>query len=155
MFSYFRPTARRSGWLRRGASGGFTLVEVMVGTSLMSLCATFAYAAILMSNRTAVTNRLYTLAQELARNQIDAIECAAPFNPQFSPAQIPAALTTNSSTVPLYVDPTSNATVVTATVATTVADVGNNTRSALVTVSFVFRGKTYQVQMNTLRTSDS
>ena len=122
----------------------------------MALCATFAYGAILLSNRTAVSNRLFTLAQELARDQIDRIECAAPYNPQMS--QVPAALAlgTQSQTLPLYVDPTRNATVVNATLTTTITDLGSyNARSGAVTVSYTFRGRTYQVQMNTLRTSDS
>jgi prepilin-type N-terminal cleavage/methylation domain-containing protein len=143
-------------WARRSAAAGFTLVEVTIAGALMSLCATFAYATILVSNRTAVTNRLFTLAQETARNQIDRLACATPYNPQMS--QIPAdlALGTRSQSVPLYVDPTSNATVVTATLTTAITDLGSyNARSGVVTVSYTFRGRTYQVQMNTLRTSDS
>lgn len=156
MLIKFRSPAPRSRWARRRATGGFTLVEVMIGASLMSLCATLAYATILVSNRAAVTNRLFTLAQELARNQVDRIQCASPFNPQISQVPADLALGTNSQTVPLYIDPTRNATVVTATVSTVVADVGSyNTRSAQVTVGYTFRGRTYQVRMNTLRTSDS
>jgi prepilin-type N-terminal cleavage/methylation domain-containing protein len=137
---------------------GFTLVEVLVGLSIMALCATLAYATILTSNRTAVVNRLYTLAQEMARNQIDRIQCATPYNPQLKPPQVPSelALGTSTSTLPLYTDPTNNAAVVTASVKTEIADLGSyNARSALVTVQYVFRGRTYRVQMNTLRTSDS
>jgi type II secretory pathway pseudopilin PulG len=150
------PAERPSRWARRSAAGGFTLVEVIVAGGLMSLCAAFAYATILVSNRTAVSNRLFTLAQEMARDQIDRLQCAAPYNPQMS--QIPAdlALGTRTQTVPLYIDPTRNATVVNATLTTVVSDLSSyNARSGLVTVSYAFRGRTYQVQMNTLRTSDS
>lgn len=136
----------------------FTLVEVMVATAVMSIVATFAYATILATNRSAVSNRLYTMAQEMARDQVDRIECATPFNPQLTPPQLPPELTlgTTTKTVPLYVDPTTSATVVNATMTTLVTDTGSyNSRAALVTVQFVFRGHTYQVQMNTLRASDS
>jgi prepilin-type N-terminal cleavage/methylation domain-containing protein len=153
--SFSRPSA----WARRSASAGFTLVEVTIAGALMSLCATFAYATILVANRTAVTNRLFTLAQEMARNQIDRIECASPYNPQLG--QIPAVLTETvgpptPQTLPLYIDPTTNATVVTADLTTTITDLKTyNARLGVVTVSYKFRGRNYQVQMNTLRTSDS
>jgi prepilin-type N-terminal cleavage/methylation domain-containing protein len=147
---------RPSAWARRSTAAGFTLVEVTIAGALMSLCATFAYATILISNRTAVTNRLFTLAQEIARNEIDRLQCAAPYNPQMSQVPADLALGIRSSTVPLYIDPTSNATVVTATLTTAITDLGSyNARSGVVTVSYTFRGRTYQVQMNTLRTSDS
>jgi prepilin-type N-terminal cleavage/methylation domain-containing protein len=149
-------THRSSRWARRSAAAGFTLVEVIIAGALMSLCATFAYATILISNRTAVSNRLFTLAQELARDQIDRIQCATPFNPQMSQVPADLAIGTRTQTLPLYIDPTSKATVVTATRTTTIADLGSyNARSGLVTVSYTFRGRTYKVQMNTLRTSDS
>ncbi len=145
-----------SAWARRSTAAGFTLVEVTVAAALMSLCATFAYATILVSNRTAVVNRLFTLAQETARNEIDRLECASPFNPQMNQVPPDLALGIQSQTVPLYIDPTSNATVVTATLTTAITDLGSyNARSGVVTVTYSFRGRTYQVQMNTLRTSDS
>jgi hypothetical protein len=124
----------------------------------MSMCATLAYVTILTSNRAAVSNRLLTLAQELARNQIDRIQCAAPFNPQFRVPQVPPDLVVGKTTrtLPLYADPTSNATVVNADVITEIATVGSfNARAALVTVEYTFRGRKHQVRMNTLRTSDS
>jgi prepilin-type N-terminal cleavage/methylation domain-containing protein len=156
MPAIFSSTAQPSAWARRSAAAGFTLIEVTVAAALMSLCATFAYATILVSNRTAVVNRLFTLAQETARNQIDRLDCAAPYNPQMSQVPPELVLGIQSQTVPLYVDPTSNATVVTATLTTAVTDLGSyNARSGVVTVTYTFRGRNYQVQMNTLRTSDS
>jgi len=124
----------------------------------MSMCATFGYATILAANRTAVSNRLFTLAQEIARDQVDRLQCASPYNPQITPAQIPADLVlgTTTKTTPLYVDPTSNSTVINATLTTVVSDLGSlNARGAIVTVQYNFRGRNYQVQMNTIRTSDS
>src|SRR4051812_25980589 len=71
-----------SGMRRRTrAMAAFTLIEVTVAASLMAMCATFAYATILSANRAAVSNRLYTLAQETARDQIDKLQFASPFNP--------------------------------------------------------------------------
>src|SRR5580765_5728247 len=71
--------------IRRKNASAFTLLEVTVAASLMSLCATFAYATILAANRAAVSNRLFTLAQEVARNQIERLQFASPFNPQLTP----------------------------------------------------------------------
>lgn len=145
-----------SRWARRSTAAGFTLVEVTIAGALMSLCATFAYATILVSNRTAVVNRLFTLAQEAARNQVDRLQCVSPYNPQLSQIPSDLAVGTRTVTVPLYVDPTRSATVITANLTTTITDLGSyNARSGMVTVSYTFRGRSYQVQMNTLRTSDS
>jgi hypothetical protein len=133
-------------------------MEVTIAAGLMGLCATFSYATILSANRAAVTNRLFSLAQELARDQVDRLQCTSPFNPQLKPPQVPAdlAIGTTSRTTALYTDPTSTLTVVNATVTTEVSDLGSyNARSAIVTVSYSFRGKNFQVQMNTIRASDS
>lgn len=154
--------------LRRARQGGITLAETAMSVAILSLFIAFAYAAMMISNRQAMVHRLYTLAEEMARNQIDRIEAVGPFNPQFTApmtAQIPAELVLDSTrsnlpltsnNLPLYTDPDSSAVVVTATMTTSVTDTGTlNTRAALVTVTYTFAGRTYAVKMNTLRTSDS
>lgn len=144
----------------------FTLVETVMSVAVISVFLTLGYATLLLSNRQAMANRLYTLAEEMARDQIDRLQTAAPYNPQF-PAplgpQIPAELTLDSArggpsiqTLPLYTDPSNGNVVINAQLTTSVTDVGSfNTRAAQVTVSYAFGSRVYQVRMNTLRTSDS
>ncbi len=138
-----------------------------MSVAVLSVFVAFAYASMLISNRQATVNRLYTLAQEVARNQIDRIQTVAPFNPQFTAPlgpQIPAELALDSTrgntpltqTVPLYVDPATGAVVINATLSTSVTNIGSfNARAATVTVSYTYLGRPYTVRMNTLRTSDS
>ncbi len=132
-----------------------------MSVSVLGIFLAFAYAAMLVSNRQAMVHRLYTLAEEMARDRIDRVLASSPFNPQFTPAQIPADLmitgpTPVPVTVPLYTDPGTGEVMLNAQITTVIADTGSlNTYSALVTVSYTFAGRNFTVQMNTLRTSDS
>jgi type II secretory pathway pseudopilin PulG len=142
------------------------LVETTLSIAVLSIFCVLAYASMLASNRQATVNRLYTLAQEMARDQIDRLETVGPYNPQF-PAplgpQIPTDLVLDSvrggpatQTLTLYADPASGKTIATATLTTSITDTNSlNTRAASVTVSYTFSGRSYTVRMNTLRTSDS
>lgn len=155
-----------AGSSRLSKASGLTLVETMMSIAVLSLFLSFGYGTLLLANKDAMIHRLYTLAEEMARDQIDRIESASPYNPQFvAPLgpQIPNELILDTArpgalvqTLPLYTDPNSGNAVVNATVTTSVTDTGtNNVRAAKVTVSYTFGKRTYQVQMNTLRTSDS
>ena len=73
--------------------------------------------------------------------------------------------TTTTPNVFVYQDPVSGNVVVTGTMATTVTDLGAsmtfagstknlNTYRATVTVTYTYRGKTYNVSMDTMRTGD-
>jgi type II secretory pathway pseudopilin PulG len=146
---------------------GFTLLEACIALSLIAICFSLSFATITKNNQIATTARLFTLAQELARNKIDQIESAAPFNPLNVNSQgvltplVPTVLTMGTSTdsnVTLYADPsTSPATVVVkATVTTVISDAGSyNARAGQVTVSFTYRGKSFSVPMNTIRVPDT
>jgi hypothetical protein len=134
--------------------------------AVFALIAALSCGALMAVNRQAVVNRLYTLAQEMARDQIDRIQSVTPYNPQLPPPagpQIPAELILDSDrggplvqTLPLYVDPANGNVVVTARMTVSITNPGVfNARAASVVVDFDFRGRFYRVQMNTLRTSDS
>jgi len=117
-------------------------------------------------NTYAVSSRLYSEAQTAAQNQIDQILSKEPFDPVNN--KIPAVLTLGTTTTPnvfVYQDPVSGNVVVTGTMATTVTDLGAsmtfagstknlNTYRATVTVTYTYRGKTYNVSMDTMRTGD-
>ncbi len=133
---------------------GFTLVEAMIALAIIATLITLGYPAMQICNRNATWARMQTLADELARNQIDQIETAAPYDTTHTPAVLTSGTTT--TTTPLYVDPATGATVLTATVATTITSTGsNNILAGSVTVTYVYRGKSYTVTMNTMRGTDT
>lgn len=125
-----------------------------------------AYVGFNSLNTYAISSRLYTEAQTAAQNQIDLILSKGPFDPTKN--KIPTVLTLGTTTTPnvfIYKDPVSGNTVVIGTMDTTVTDVGNsmtfagstknlNTYRATVKVSYTYRGKTYNVSMDTMRTGD-
>ena len=125
-----------------------------------------AYVGFNSLNTYAVTSRLYSEAQTAAQNQIDLILSKEPFDPVNS--KIPTVLTLGTTTTPnvfVYKDPVSGNVVVTGTMSTTVTDLGAtmtfagstknlNTYRATVTVSYTYRGNTYNVSMDTMRTAD-
>jgi len=121
-------------------------------------------------NTNAALCRLQTGASTVAQNQIDLILSDAPFNPQYN--QIPPELTvglnnptnagtSTSPTVPVYTDPSTGAQVLgwmTTVVADTNTKLNGNVLyiyQATVTVSYVYKGRTYSVKMCTMRTSDT
>ncbi len=152
---------------RSHTQSGLTLVEAMISLAILALLTASAFAALESANRQAMTARLYTLAETMARDQLDRLQNIGPFNPQ-QPAslggpQIPPELVVDSARggpvvqeIPLYIEPTSNTPLVTARISTSVTDAHNyNARAIRVQVNFQFRGRDHQVQMGTLRTSDS
>jgi type II secretory pathway pseudopilin PulG len=142
---------------RKKSQTAFTLFEAMIGISIIAVLSSLGYAAMSTCGKSAVTARLHTLATEMARDQIDQIESASPYNPQNNPTQIPTilAIGTTTTTPPLYVDPATGSTVISATLQTVISDAGSyNARSASVTVSYTYCGKSYSVQMSTIRISD-
>jgi hypothetical protein len=125
-----------------------------------------AYVGFNSLNIYAITSRLYSEAQTAAQNQIDLILSKEPFDPTRS--KIPTVLTLGTTTTPnvfVYKDPVSGNVVVTGTMTTTVTDLGAtmtfanstknlNTYRATVTVIYTYRGKNYNVSMDTMRTGD-
>lgn len=125
-----------------------------------------AYVGFNSLNTYAISSRLYSEAQTAAQNQIDLILSKEPFDPTRN--KIPTVLTLGTTTTPnvfVYKDPASGNVVVTGTMTTTITDLGTtmtfagsttnlNTYRATVTVSYTYRGKTYNVSMDTMRTGD-
>jgi hypothetical protein len=139
------------------------MVEAMITLAVLSLLAASAFTVLERANRYAMTARLYTLAETLARDEIERLHVVGPFNPQ-NPSwaggpQIPPELALggpNTRQVPLYTDPQTDQVLTTAEIQTTIRDVGSmNTRAGQVRVAFQFAGRMHEVRMNTLRTSDS
>jgi len=139
----------------------------MVSIGVLGSGAASAIACLLQLNYNATLSRLKTGAGTVAQNQIDTILSIQPYNPQYNqiPPQLAVGITLTGSpqnpTVPIYTDPVSGTVVVYGWVVTNVSDtnqsvsgVNLNLRQANVSVFYTFRGKTYQVQMNTLRGSD-
>jgi prepilin-type N-terminal cleavage/methylation domain-containing protein len=156
---------------RKTRALGFTLVEVLVATALLGLLAGGALWALTQANNYASITRLYTGAETAAQNQIDLILTDGPFNPQYTPAQIPAALTLGESapqTVTIYSEPVGadgQTHAVTGQMVTTVAKVPDpiipnapgaqlNLYTATVVVTYTYRSRQYRVQLNTMRASD-
>jgi prepilin-type N-terminal cleavage/methylation domain-containing protein len=158
------------------APSGFTLVEVLVATTLLGLLTAGSIWALAQANTYASISRLYTGAETVAQNQIDLILTDGPFNPQNSPPEIPPALTVGTtcvgtgcvppSAVPgptIYSEPAGadgNTHSVIGSMTTTVAKVPPingtdlNLYTATVVVTFTYRSKQYRVQLNAMRASD-
>jgi len=144
----------------------FTLVEAMVALGLFGITASAAVSAMLRMNNNASLSRLQTGASTVAQNQIDLCLSDSPFNPQ--KGQVPPALTIGSTstgtsaapTVPVYTDPKSGMQVmgwmVTEVANTNTTLNGNdlNIYQITVTVNYRFKGRSYSVNMGTLRSSD-
>jgi type II secretory pathway pseudopilin PulG len=147
----------------------FTYTEMMMALGILALVAASTFAAMSQANRFAVANRVYTCAQILVQNQIDAFLSVGPFYPQYSPSIVPNELATGTTTtnnVPIYNDADSGGALVKGTLTRTVVDLGLtqttnsatdnlNTRRLTVTLAYTFGGKNYSIVMSTLRASDS
>lgn len=134
----------------------------MLSVALIGLVGASSLWAFTSVNRYAFVNRLFTAAQGVARSQIELVQIDTPFNPQFS--EIPPDLVVGTRTqagVSVYSDPDDPDLEVVGTMTTTVSDPGwtvggvsLNARLIRVRVTYVFRGRTYNVNMNTFRVSD-
>jgi type II secretory pathway pseudopilin PulG len=146
---------------------GFTLVEAIVGISILGIAVASTLGALTSVNVIASVARNATGAQTVALNQIDLLLSDSPFNPQKAnldgSVQIPPELTLGTHTytnLPIYREPTTGV-MVSGTMTTTVTDVtgtyGSNSipmYACAVTVTYTYRGKTYSTTMNTIRVSD-
>jgi prepilin-type N-terminal cleavage/methylation domain-containing protein len=159
---------RSEGRRLRHGQHGFTLVETLVGLTMLAILGTGSFWTMNVMNVYATGARLYSEATAKAEQQIDAILTKGPFDPTADPQLIPTELaigTTTQNGVLIYKDPVTNQTVVTGTMTTTVADTGLsgtvgatatslNLWQATVTVAWTFRGKNYSVSLDTLRTGN-
>lgn len=147
---------------------GFSLLEILIATSILALIATTAFVTLNKMNFLAFSGRLYSEAQAVAENQVDILLTKGPFDPTRTPPLIPTELQmgiTSKSGVLIYVDPVTGQTVVTGTLVTTISDAGLtqtlnsvasnlNLRKIKVEVKYTFRDIAYSVVMNSARTAD-
>ena len=152
--------------MRQSGRFGFTLMEVVMALGVIGTMGAGCYVGFNSLNTYAISSRLYSEAQAAAQNQIDQILSKGPFDPVRN--KIPTVLTVGTTTTPnvfVYQDPVSASAVVTGTMTTTITDTGStmnftgvntnlNIYRATVTVSYTYRGKTYNVSMDTMRTGD-
>lgn len=146
----------------------FTLVEVLVAVAVLGILAGSSIWALTQANNYASIARLYTGAETAAQNQIDVIMTDGPFNPQYTPTQVPPALALGISapkTVTVYTEPSGAgglAHAVTGQMVTTISKISVVARgtlamdvySATVVVTYLYRSKSYRVQLNAMRASD-
>ena len=145
----------------------FSLAEVMVAVGIFGIMASVSIVALNQMNNRAFISRCQTGASTVAQNQIDLILSDMPFNPQKN--QVPPELalgttvtgTAAAPTVPVYTDPRTGGIVIRGWMTTTIADTGTTMNGVAlsvyrvsVTVSYIFRGKTYAVTMSSMRCSD-
>jgi type II secretory pathway pseudopilin PulG len=74
----------------RFAVGGFTLVEAVVAIAVIGVGVASTLGALSKFNQIAATSRNATGASAVLINQADLFQSMSPFNPQRTPAQIPA-----------------------------------------------------------------
>lgn len=157
----------------------FTLLEVVMALAVIATMGGGCYIGFNSLNAYAVSSRLYSEAQTCAQNQIDLILSKEPFDPvnnkvptvlgggtcQCQTLAVGASTTVTTPNVFIYQDPVSGQVVVTGTMTTTITNPGAtmtfagtttnlNVYRATVTVSYTFRGKNYNVSMDTMRTAD-
>ena len=146
---------------------GFTLLEVLIATSLLGLLAGSSIWALTQANNYASIARLYTGAETAAQSRIDYLLTDSPFNPQsgeFGTTNEWAVGTSGVQTVTIYSEPAGanaqthaiNGQMVTTVTSNNVVTQSQslNLYSATVVVTYVYRSKTYRVQLNAMRASD-
>jgi prepilin-type N-terminal cleavage/methylation domain-containing protein len=146
---------------------GFSILEIIAAIGVLGVASSGTIAVLLQMNQNASLSRLRTGAGTVAQNQIDYLLSIQPFNPkrnQIPPELVVGTRDTGSATnptVPIYTDPRSGQVSVRGWVRTEITvipqmvnGVNVDLRRANVTVSYRYRGRTHEVQMSTIRTSD-
>ena len=146
---------------------GFTLVEILVATTLLGLLAAGSLWALAQANNYASIARLYTGAETAAQNRIDYLLADSPFNPQsneFGTTNEWVVGTSAPEDVTIYTEPSGANGQTHAVMGQRVTTVKSNNvvtksqtlnlYSATVVVTYTYRSKTYRVQLNAMRASD-
>ncbi len=158
-----KPLSARVELLR----SGFTLAEVLIATVLLGLLAGSSIWALSQANNYASIARLYTGAETAAQGRIDYLLTDTPFNPQsgeFGTTNEWKVGSIGIQTVTIYSEPAGangQTHAITGQMVTTVTSnnivtqsQNLNLYSATVVVTYVFRSKSYRVQLNAMRASD-
>lgn len=139
----------------------------MVACGLLAVIAGSGAAGLLRMNHHAALSRLQTGASTVAQNRIDLILSDGQFDPQ--KGQVPDCLiagtqqvgSATNPTIPIYTDPATGVVSVWGWMTSTVTNAGVTYNSAnlhlyraTVVVSYQYRGRTYSVNMQTMRSSD-
>lgn len=145
--------------------GGFTFVEILVAASILVLFAGSALAALTQFNRYANASRLKSHAVSLAQQRLDAILTTQWRANATRPTILNAGTVTESnlvmnadaknSVVGLKSDFTALAAPHTCTRTTVITNLTTRMVRASVTVSFLYAGRTYSVNLTTIRATDT
>ncbi|MDB6173395.1 MAG: hypothetical protein JWL59_2706 [Chthoniobacteraceae bacterium] len=145
----------------------FSIIETILAIGVMGIATSATMAGLLKMNNNAALSRVRTGASTAAQNQIDYLLSIQPYNPQRN--QVPPELATGTlltgsaanPTIPIYIDPATNTSLVKAYMSTEVTDmnqtvngINTNLRRINVKIFYTFRGQTYITTMSTLRASD-
>jgi type II secretory pathway pseudopilin PulG len=158
--------------------GGFTLVEAIIGISVLGLGIASTVGALTKFNALASTSRNGTGAYTALVNQVDLIQSLSPFNPQKmndradcdniihtqvprdycnTPATYDLTVGTHTyNNIPVYQDPNSGV-IVTGTMTVVVTDISAtiaNTYRFQITINYTYLTRNYSLSMSTIRTSD-
>jgi type II secretory pathway pseudopilin PulG len=147
--------------------GGFTLTEALVAVTIVSTSLGSFVGGMTVLNQQASISRNATGAAAVIQNQVDLMLSHGPFNPQKTnedgSIQVPPELTVGThvtSNVPIYRED-STGVIVVGTLTTVITDVSQTVSGvkmwlyqANITLSYVYRSKTYSVSRSTIRTSD-
>jgi hypothetical protein len=142
----------------------------MIAGAMITLTCSVVMFAFSQLNQVCMVSRLYTGASTMGENQVDLIQTDGPFRPFVSgvdAAQIPAVLTTGTTTaaVTVFQDPISGTTIsgtMTTVITPTTTSYANGTLTdtlylylGTVTVTYNYRNRSYSIQFSTTRTSDT
>jgi len=144
---------------QRPSKRGFTLVETMIGLTMLVLAAGSIFLALSQMNKVASIARLYTAAQFIVQSNINQIQSDGPFilqNGQYpnSLLFIKTGTPSVNNSYPVYVDPATSLTQVTGTLTTSGSAIGTTYAYATVELTYTYRNKTYDFLESTVRASD-
>jgi prepilin-type N-terminal cleavage/methylation domain-containing protein len=143
---------------------GFTLVEVIIATTVLALFICGAVSAMVQVNRWASAARLRTLALALVQQKIDQV-LTTPWSVLSTTPTVLTAGTTTETKLPLNNDTFNNESGLSSaftnldvqvidTRVTQVTSISAHQVRAVVTVNYTYRAHPYSVSMTTLRTTD-
>jgi type II secretory pathway pseudopilin PulG len=156
--------------LRPHLKAAFSILEVMMACGVLAITAAAAIGTLIRMNHNASLSRLHSAASTVAQERIDRMLEDGPYKAGSLEAEVPEVLrkgtaaigTEAAPTIPIYTDPDTNQVVVLGWMTSTVTEVpltygpySLKVRVGDVTVGYQYRGKSYSVRMNTVRSPDA